>query len=228
MKKLLISGGKLLLAGVILTSFTNRLNAAATLTLYDGVNPLITVVDNGSGDMFGATGAILVATNVGVWNLTISSAITKPLFGTSTDPVMDLGITASSTAAGSLRFVFSDNDFGPATGLLIATVDGQVNGAPASVTYDVYGDPANVVGATTVHIASTGTTPLPTTATGSGPLAYYAPPFSLTQVETLVADGPTTINADASLQVVPEPGVVGLGALGLAMFVLGRFQRRQA
>src|ERR1019366_5473691 len=99
MKNLLISGGKLLLAGAILTSFTNRLNAAATLTLFDGVNPLITVTDNGSGDMFGATGAILVATNVGVWNLTISSAITKPLFGTSTDPVMDLGITASSTAA---------------------------------------------------------------------------------------------------------------------------------
>src|ERR1039457_944282 len=134
MKRLLICGGKILVAGAILTSFTNRLNAAATLTLFDGVNPLITVVDNGPGDMFGATGAILVATNVGVWNLTISSAITKPLFGTSTDPVMDLGITASSTAAGSLRFVFSDNSFGPppTNVTLVAIVDGQVNGAPAT------------------------------------------------------------------------------------------------
>src|ERR1035441_6418586 len=91
MKNLLISGGKLLLAGAILTRFTNRVNAAATLTLYDGGNPLITVVDNGPGDMFSAVGAILVATNVGVWNLTISSAITKPLFGTATDPVMEIG-----------------------------------------------------------------------------------------------------------------------------------------
>src|ERR1017187_8584465 len=226
MKRLLICGGKILVAGGILTSFTNRLNAAATLTLYDGVNPLITVVDNGPGDMFGATGAILVATNVGVWNLTISSAITKPLFGTATDPVMDLGITASSTAAGSLRFVFSDSDFGPAGGILFATVDGQVNGAPTTVTYDVYGDPGNVIGATTVHIASAGTTPFPTSATGSGPLALPAP-FSLTQVDYFVASGPTTINSDASFHVVvPEPGVMGLGALGLAVFALGRFQRR--
>ena len=230
MKNLLISGGRLLFACAILTSFTNRVNAAATLTLYDGVNPLITVVDNGPGDMFGATGAILVETNVGVWNLTISSAITKPLFGSATAPVMDLGVTATSTAAGSLRFVFSDNGFGPVTNgsTLIAIVDGQVNGAAATVTYDVYGDPANVVGATTVHIASIGTTPLPTTATGSGPLALSAP-FSLTQVETFVASGPTAINADASFSVVvPEPGVLGLGALGVAVFALARSQRKQA
>jgi hypothetical protein len=227
MKKLLINGGKLLLAGAILTSFTNRVNAAAKLSLFDGVNPLITIVDNGPGDMFGATGAILVATNVGVWNLTISSAITKPLFGSSTDPVMDLGITASSTAAGSLRFVFSDNDFGPASGTLEAVVDGQVNGAPATVTYDVYGDPANVVGATTFHIASTGTSPLPTSATGSGTLALGAP-YSLTQVDEFFASGPTTINSDASFKVIPEPGVMGLGALGLVVFALGRSQRRQA
>ena len=231
MKNLLIRGGKLLLACAILTSFTNRVNAAATLTLYDGVNPLITVVDNGPGDMFSAAGAILVETNVGVWNLTISSAITKPLFGSATAPVMDLGVTATSTAAGSLRFVFSDNGFGPVTNgsTLIAIVDGQVNGAAATVTYDVYGDPApGVVGATTVHIASTGTTALPTTATGSGPLALPAP-YSLTQVETFVASGPTAINAGASFSVVvPEPGILALGTLGVAVFALGRSRRKQA
>jgi MYXO-CTERM domain-containing protein len=228
MKNLLMSGGKVLLAGTMLTSFTNRVNAAATLTIYDGVNPLITVVDNGPGDMIGAIGAILVQTNVGVWNLDINTAITKPLFGSATAPVMDLSVQASSTAAGSLRFVFSDNGFGPASGLLSAIVTGHVvSGAPTTVTYDVYGDPANVVGATTVDIASAGTTALPTTATGSGPLALPAP-FSLTQVETFVASGATSIIADASFQVVPEPGVMGLGALGLAVFALGRPRRRQA
>ena len=227
MKHLLFRGGKLLLAGSILASCTNWVNAAATITLFDGVNPLITVVDNGPGDMFGATGAILLHTNVGVWNLSISSAITKPLFGSTTDPVMDLGVTATSTAAGSLRFVFSDNGFGPASGTLVAIVDGNVNGAGTTVTYDVWGDPANVVGATTFHIASAGTTTLPTNATGSGPLALGAP-FSLTQVVTFNASGPTTINSDASFQVVPEPGVMGLGALGLAVFALGRSQRKQA
>src|ERR1035438_10013309 len=132
-----------------------RAHAAATLTLYDGVNPLITVVDNGPGDLIGVTAAILVHTNVGVWNLAVSTAITKPLFGSATDPVMDLDIQANSTAAGALRLVFSDSDFGPASGILNATVTGQVaSGAGATDTYDVYGDPNNVIGATTVHIAS--------------------------------------------------------------------------
>src|ERR1035437_7327520 len=166
MKRWLIVGGKLLLAGTMLTSFTTRVNAAATMTVYDGVNPLITVIDNGPGDLIGATGTILVQTNVGVWNLDINTAVTKPLFGSTINPVMALGIKASSTAAGSLRLTFSDNDFGPASGLLTAIVTGHiVGGAPVNVTYNVYGDPANVIGATTVHTASAGTTALPTSAT---------------------------------------------------------------
>ena len=51
---------------------------------------------------------------------------------------------------------------------------------------------------------------------------------SLTQVEQIVASGPTFINTDASFSVVPEPGVMGLGALALAVFALGKSQRRQA
>ena len=228
MKRLLIIGGKILVVGTLLTGFTNRVNAAATLTLYDGVNPLITVVDNGPADQNGATGGILLTTNVGVWNLTISSAVTKPLFGSTTQPVMDLGITANSTGAGSLRAVFSDSDFGPANGLLEASITGHIiSGGPANVTYDVYGDSANVIGALTDHIASAGTTPLPTSATGSGMLALPTP-FSLTQVQTIDAFGPTFFNTDASFQVVPEPSVMGLGALGLAVFALGRPRRKQA
>jgi hypothetical protein len=215
-----------LMAGLLLAVSSLRADAAATLSLYDGVNPLITVVDNGPGDGLGVTGAILVQTNVGVWNFAISVAVTKPLFGSPTDPVMDLSVQANSTAAGSLRLVFSDNGFGPASGLLIGTVTGHVSsGAGTTVTYDVFGDPANVVGATTVDIASAGTTALPTTATGSGPLTLPAP-FSLTQVETLVASGSTFLNTDASFQVVPEPGVMGLAVLGLATtLMLGRLRR---
>jgi hypothetical protein len=201
--------------------------AAATLTLYDGVNPLITVVDNGPGDQLGVTGAILVKTNVGVWNLAISTAVTKPLLGSTIDPVMELNLQANALDAGSLRLVFSDDGFGPATGLVNAIVDGQiVDGAAATVTYDVWGDPANVVGATTVHIASAGTMALPTSATGSGPLGLPTP-FSLTQVETLIASGATTLDSDASFQVVPvpEPTGIALAGLGLAACVLGRFQR---
>jgi hypothetical protein len=215
------------LVAMLTAANPNRAQAAASLTLYDGVNPLITVVDNGPGDLIGVTGAILLQTNVGVWRLAISTAVTKPLLGSTTAPVMDLNIQATSTAAGSMRMVFSDNNFGPATGILSAIISGHAaSGGPATVTYDVYGDPANVIGATTVHIASAGTTSLPTSATGSGPLVL-ATPFSLTQVETLVASGASTLNTDASFSVVPEPTSIALTGLGLAACLLRRFHRNR-
>jgi hypothetical protein len=213
----------LLPVGLLIALCPVRAYAAATLTLYDGVNPLITVVDNGPGDLIPTTGAILLETNVGVWNLAISTAVTKPLLGSPTSPVMDLDIQANSTAAGSLTLTFSDNGFGPATGLLTATVTGHVVAGPgATDTYTVFGDPANIVGATTIPIASTGTLPLPISASDSGLLDLPAP-FSLTEVETLIASGPTTLTADASYQVVPvpEPGVIGVAVLGFAALTLG-------
>ena len=224
MKRLLIKGGKLLLAICILASCTSWVNAAATLSVYDGVNPLITIVDNGPGDLMnGVSGVIQVSTNVGVWSsVTINSAETKPVVGSSLNPVLDLRMQANSTGAGSLRLVFSDNNFGPATGTWQAIVNGNlVSGSATTVTYDVYGDPANVVGATFVHIASAGTTALPTSANGSGPLVLAAP-FSLTQVETFNAAGATSLTSEGSFQVIPEPGVMGLAAFGVAVLALGR------
>ena len=209
-----------------------RTHAAATLTLYDGVNPLITVVDNGPGDLIGVTGAILVHTNVGVWNLAVSTAITKPILGSATDPIMDLDVQANSSAGGQLTLVFSDNGYGPAAGILNAIVTGQIaSGAGATVTYDVYGDPSNVVGATTVHIASAANlTPLPLPpagSTGAGPLGLPTP-FSLTQVETFIASGPTTLTSDASFSVIPEPSSMALTGLGLAACLLRVLRRNRS
>jgi hypothetical protein len=202
---------------LLTAGYIGRVQAAATLSLYDGVNPLISVADNGPGDVFRTTGVICVQTNVGVWYLSISSAVTKPLFGSATEPVMDLLIQANASGAGTLRFTFSDDDFGPATGALSATVDGHViTGAAATLSSDVYADPGNGVGAQTIQIASTGTLLLPGVATGSGLLGLSAP-YSLTQDVLLNASGATMISADASFEVIPEPTAAGLVVLGLAM-----------
>jgi hypothetical protein len=213
--------------GLLVAVCPGRAHAAATFSLFDGVNPLITVVDNGPGDFAPQSGALIISTNVGVWNLVISTALSKPLSGSSLDPVMDVSVQANSTAAGSLRVVFSDNNFGPASGLLKGTITGHiVSGGAATDSYSVYGDPANVVGATTVLIASTGTLSFPLVGgSASGPLALGAP-FSLTQVEQIVATGPTFFNTDASLAVVPEPSTLGLAALGLATMTLRGLRRR--
>jgi PEP-CTERM motif len=147
--------------------------------------------------------------------LTIASAITKPALGSTTNPLMDITVQAVSSSAGSLRYTFSDNGFGPASGTLTATMTGQViSGAPSTVGYDVYGDPANVLGATTVHLASTGTSPLPAMVSGSGLLTLGAP-YSLTQVVQLNASGASDISVDASFNVIPEPSTIGLVAVGL-------------
>src|ERR1017187_6467499 len=209
------TGVKTLIAGLAVVGFANWAHATATLSIYDGVNPLISLTDNGGGDLNGGVGQMFVVTNVGVWNLTITSAITKPALGSPTNPLMDITIQAVSTASGSLRYIFSDNGFGPATGTLNATVSGHViSGAAATVGYSVYGDPANVVGAETSLLASTGTSPLPVVASNSGPLTLPTP-FSLTQDVTLHASGASDISIDASFNVVPEPSTIGLVVVGL-------------
>ena len=225
-------GAKNLLAVLLALGFCTSAKAAATVTISDGINPLIVVSDNGAGDVMSSLGAVYVRTNVGVWYLSISSAITKPLFGSSTQPVMDLLVQANSSAGGSLTFTFSDSNFGPLPpgSQLTAKADGHLvdGGAPATLTYDVYGDSGNVLGATTSHITTIGPTvmPLYSIATGSVSLSN---PFSLTQIIQFSTAGATGFSADGSFSVqpVPEPGFLGLGCLGLVVGGLRILRRKQ-
>jgi hypothetical protein len=49
---------------------------APTLSISDGVDPIITIIDNDPGDLNGTFGAITLSTNMGVWNLSISTGVT--------------------------------------------------------------------------------------------------------------------------------------------------------
>ena len=62
------------LAAAALAGLTNRANAAATVTLYDGVNPLITVVDNGPGDLIGQRAPLLSSPTLVCGNWCLSRA----------------------------------------------------------------------------------------------------------------------------------------------------------
>ena len=94
---------KSLLAGVALLGLTSVAGAAAIVSVYDGVNPLITVVDNGPGDYNLSTGTISVITNVGVSSLATVTATTKPAIGSGTAPQMNIHITDTTSAYGTLR-----------------------------------------------------------------------------------------------------------------------------
>jgi hypothetical protein len=198
------------------------------LSISDGVNPVITVFDNLAGDMNLATGELTVSTNIGVWTLSISTGLSKPVLGGATNPVMDLVIQASSTGAGSLTYKFSDNNFGPAPGTLKSAISGHViSGAPTTVDYSVYGDQGNTALALTTLLTTTGTNSLPILTSNSGPLALSSP-FSLTEVVQLTASGASAVSVDASLSVIPEPSTTTLTFLGLAFLVVGLARRRRS
>jgi hypothetical protein len=199
-----------------------------TLSISDGVDPVITITDNGPGDLNPGTGELTMSTNVGVWSLSIATGVSKPALGSSTNPVMDLVIQASSTGAGSLTYTFSDAGFGPAPGTLNAAVSGQlISGAPTTVGYSVYGDSNNVEGALTTLLTTTGTIPLPLLTSNAGSLPSSSP-FSLSQVVLLTASGASAVSVDASLSVIPEPSSAALTFLGLAFLVVRLARRRHS
>lgn len=189
---------------------------AATLTISDGVNPPITIVDNGPGDSSPSAGVISATTNVGVWTLSVSNATTKPALGNPAIPALSLSVYATSTASSTIRLIYSDNSFGPANGPLNAYVaGGSPLGSAAAASMDVYVDPSNVVGSTSVLIASTGASALPTNITSSGSLSLSGP-SGVTTVLELYAFGPTTINitgAGAGLNQVTVNADAGTGSL---------------
>jgi hypothetical protein len=200
----------------------------AILSVSDGVTS-ITLTDNFVGDLNAAIGELTLSTNVGVWSLSISTGITKPVLGSTTNPVMDLVIQASSTGAGSLTYTFSDNNFGPAPGTLTSAISGHViSGAPTTVDYSVYGDGGNTLGTLASLLTTTGTNSLPVLTSNSAPLVLSAP-FSLSEVVQLTASGASAVSIDASLNVtpIPEPSTVVTTFLGLTFLVAGLARRRR-
>jgi hypothetical protein len=219
---------KLLVAGLLFVSAANCVKATGTLTISDGINPTLTIADNGPGDNNASPGVLAVQTNIGVWYLTLETAITKPSLGSATAPVMNLFIQADSSALGNLEITFSDNNFGPVNNVAGNNLTGFTFGvptAPTTITYNLYSDSGNTVGAETTLVASFPTQPMPVNSSTTTPLSLTEA-SSLTEDVQLSASGATSLDANVSLQVVPEPGVITLGALGFAALFYKRLLKR--
>ena len=84
----------------------DRVNAVPTLTLFDGTTT-ITITDGSGLDANAAVGAVTFSGRIGVWDVNVSTGITKPVIGSSTVPMMDLNSVDHSTGAGTLTITFS-------------------------------------------------------------------------------------------------------------------------
>src|SRR5687767_14860952 len=205
---------------------------AASIRVYDGTTTII-IDDNQVGpDLDPNAGVIVHVGSIGVFTLDFEIGVTKPVFGTSTAPIMVLNAGATSNAAGTLIIDFSETGFGPtgsAGSLAFAVGEGASSG---TVAYNTYYDPANALfgGIPVTTDGPDGPGLIVFGATGSLPPTDS---FSLTQrlIITHTAAGSTIIggeNFDAAvlaLVQVPDGGFA-VGLLGFALIGVEGLRRK--
>ena len=188
------------------------------LSLDDGLGSSALV-----GDVDG-DGIIFYSGVLGAWNLNVTTGVSKPFLGDVMEPRLDLNsLNASSSAGGKLTIMLTDTDFQPAptwtSTSLISGIGGTTDG---TVWLDQVLDEGNAeFAALSDAELSVSLGPLTAGTGGSfsdggidlGPLV--SGPFSVTEIVVIehTADGLTSF--DATSTVVPVPGAVLLGMLGL-------------
>jgi hypothetical protein len=246
MKKLVNVGVLVLLS---LTLASRSAYGIAMINLNDGVGDSVTIIDNGAclGSNPGAclgfsqsspgvydlaagtAGQIVVSGSLGVWNINVSTGLTKPVTGNATNPKMDLNTTNVSTAAGTLTIKFTDDGFGPIpNGTTFAdSIGGTTNGTvTATELYDANNGTKGFFSGTQIAILGPFSGPSFSGNTTSSGVAGTAP-FSLTQVVTITHTTAGLTSLDYSKSVVPEPSAFLLMGSGLAGLGYLRLRRRQ-
>lgn len=192
--------------------------AVPTLTLSDGGLNTVMITDGGAGDANPAAGAVTFIGSVGIFNLNVTTGLSKPAIGSASNPQMDLSSIDTSTGAGTLLITFSDSGFTASPGNLIADFGGtQTNG---SITNTVLqnGMLVTAIGPFTGHSFSG----------SNSALLNAGAPYSLTESVALNFRGAGTKSFDASIGVsgVPDGGMtitlLGLAVSGLAAGKLRR------
>jgi hypothetical protein len=194
---------------------------AASIRIYDGVNPAIIITDNGAGDIDSTLGEIgNVTFGYGVWAVTLTAGRTQPALGSTADPEMEFTVSATSTTAGTLYVDFSETGF-TQTGGALASIQGSTAG---SLTYSTWQDLGNALFIQSQSITTQAFTPgLIPLSSDTGALVPGSP-YSLTQRVTIshTAGGISTAVTTFS---VPDGGSASV-MLGFGVLAMGWARRR--
>jgi hypothetical protein len=204
-------------------------HAGMMLSLNDSVNPILSISDNVAPDQSPLTAGLITYTGtLGAWTISVTTGLSKPfLEGPPTVAQMHLSnVSVSSTAGGTLTVKLTDTDFDltntPSPGTMTSTFSTTTVG---SVQFTQILDPDNVEWANgdadDVSLVSPLFSDIPAggmpssfsgTQTGVVPLDRV---FSLTEIAVITHTGAGTTSFDLHSTVVPVPGAVLLGILGL-------------
>ena len=218
---------RFLLFTLVIGLFAVQANAGMMLKISDGINPTLTIGDNdllNPGDIDPTVGVVTYIGSFGIWQINVTSGTSKPVIGGPAKANLDLlsGLV-SSGGAGSLTLELTDTDYLlPAVWTNVTMISELSATTDGTIQLDQSYDPDNSEFAVTtpgndllLSSPSLGPGAVSDTQTGS---ALLVNPFSLTEkvVVTHSAVGDFT-SFDVESTVIPVPGAVLLGMLGLSV-----------